>query len=244
MGLGSDETSGIIRPVLQLVSDVYDFHTHTFLSDGELSPIELIRRAVVNGYKAIAVTDHAGVNDQERILEVLVRECEVATRAMGIRAIPGVELTHVPPDLIDEAARKARSLGARIVIVHGETVKEPVAEGTNKAALSSSHVDVLAHPGLLTAEEAALAKQRGIYLELTARRGHSLTNGHVARIALSAGAPMVVDSDAHAPDDLLTPRLTTTIALGAGLTHDQALATLKASPIALVEKLQKRPSLA
>jgi exodeoxyribonuclease V alpha subunit len=32
---------------------VYDFHTHSILSDGELSPVELIRRAIVNDYKAI-----------------------------------------------------------------------------------------------------------------------------------------------------------------------------------------------
>ena len=37
---------------------MYDFHTHTFLSDGVLSPIELIRRALVRGYKAMAITDH------------------------------------------------------------------------------------------------------------------------------------------------------------------------------------------
>jgi len=227
-------------PVLQIVRDVYDFHTHTFLSDGELSPIELIRRAVVNGYKAIAVTDHAGLNDQQRILQVLVRECDVATREMGILAIPGVELTHVPPHLIDEAARQARSLGARIVIVHGETVKEPVAPGTNRAALSSAYVDVLAHPGMLSEQDAALARQRGIFLELTARRGHSITNGLVARTALLAGAAMVVDSDAHAPDDLLTAELSTTVALGAGLTRDQALGTLQANPMSLVEKLRNR----
>ena len=48
---------------------LYDFHTHTFLSDGVLSPVELIRRAVSNGYTAIAVTDHAGLGDQERVLD-------------------------------------------------------------------------------------------------------------------------------------------------------------------------------
>jgi predicted metal-dependent phosphoesterase TrpH len=44
---------------------MYDFHTHTFLSDGVLSPIELIRRALVRGYKAIGVTDHVGVGNLE-----------------------------------------------------------------------------------------------------------------------------------------------------------------------------------
>ena len=82
---------------------LFDFHTHTFLSDGVLSPIELIRRAVSNGYTSIAVTDHAGINDQERVLDILVKECAEATENMGITAVPGVELTHVPPHRIAEA---------------------------------------------------------------------------------------------------------------------------------------------
>ena len=94
---------------------LFDFHTHTFLSDGVLSPIELMRRAASNGYTAMAVTDHAGINDQERVLDILVKECAEATENMGITAVPGVELTHVPPHRIAEAARRAKANGARIV---------------------------------------------------------------------------------------------------------------------------------
>jgi histidinol phosphatase-like PHP family hydrolase len=217
---------------------LYDFHTHTFLSDGELSPVELIRRARVNGYTAIAVTDHVGLWDQERVLEVLVRECEMASREMGILAIPGVELTHVPRQKIEEAARRAKALGAGIVVVHGETVVEPVEEGTNRAALECSEVDVLAHPGLLTEEDARLAAQRGIFLELSARKGHSLTNGHVARLALSVGARLVVNSDAHAPEDLLTPLRAGQVAQGAGLAAPETAATLLTNPHALLGRLR------
>ena len=216
---------------------LYDFHTHTFLSDGALSPMELIRRAVARGYTAIAVTDHVGIEDQGRVLDVLVRECEVATREMGILAIPGVELTHVPPHLIDKAARKAKGLGAQIVIVHGETIKEPVASGTNRAALECLEVDVLAHPGLLSEDEGALAAQREICLELSARSGHSLTNGLVARLAEITGASLVVDSDAHAPDDLLTEQLARSVARGAGVAHHALDQVLLANPQALIRRL-------
>ena len=143
---------------------LFDFHTHTFLSDGVLSPIELMRRAASNGYTAMAVTDHAGINDQERVLEILVKECAEATENMGLTVVPGVELTHVPPHRIGEAARRAKANGARIVLVHGETIKEPVAKGTNRAALESPDVDILVHPGMITEEEADIARQAGIYL--------------------------------------------------------------------------------
>lgn len=152
-------------------------------------------------------------------------------------ALPGVELTHVPAGAIADAAARAKDLGARIVIVHGETPVEPVEPGTNRAAILSPHVDVLAHPGLLTIEDAELAAERPTYLEISARKGHSLTNGHVAALALKAGAPMVVDSDAHAPNDLLTEVFAKTVARGAGITPEQLRAVLQGNPIALLERL-------
>ena len=215
---------------------LFDFHTHTFLSDGVLSPIELMRRAAANGYTAMAVTDHAGINDQERVLEILVKECAEATENMGLTVVPGVELTHVPPHRIGEAARRAKANGARIVLVHGETIKEPVAKGTNRAALESPDVDILVHPGMITEEEADIARQAGIYLELSARAGHSLTNGHVARTAMAVGASLVVDSDGHAPGDLLTEELARQIVIGAGLTEEEFTSILETNPMALLAK--------
>lgn len=216
---------------------VYDFHTHTVLSDGVLSPVELVRRAVVHGYRAMAITDHAALGSVERIVRELTRECELVRRYWGIPVIPGVELTHIPAAAVAECAAQAKEVGARIVIVHGETPVEPVEPGTNRAALSSPHVDVLAHPGLLTLEEAELAAERRVYLEISARRGHSLANGHVVQMALRAGAPLIVDSDAHGPDDLLTETFARTVARGAGVAPEQLAAVLTGNPRALLEKL-------
>ena len=53
---------------------MYDFHTHTFLSDGVLTPIELIRRAHVIGYRVMAITDHVGPGNVEFILKTLKKE--------------------------------------------------------------------------------------------------------------------------------------------------------------------------
>jgi histidinol phosphatase-like PHP family hydrolase len=216
---------------------VYDFHTHTFLSDGVLSPMELIRRAVVLGYTAIAVTDHCGLEDQERIIPTLLRECEVATSQWDIVALAGVELTHLPPSKVNEAAQKAKELGAKIVIVHGETTVEPVERGTNEAALDSAYVDVLAHPGLLTEAEAKTAAARGIFLEISGRRGHSLTNGHVAKLGTHNNALLLVNSDAHEPCDLLTQKRVHDIALGAGLEQGQIPKILESNPQALLRRL-------
>lgn len=216
---------------------IYDFHTHTVLSDGELSAVELARRAIVNGYTALAITDHAALGSLERILRELTIECELIQKYWGLIALPGVELTHVPAAAIADAAARAKDLGARIVIVHGETPVEPVEPGTNRAAIMSSNVDVLAHPGLLTIADAELAAERPTYLEISARKGHSLANGHVAALALKAGAPMVVDSDAHAPDDLLTEAFANTVARGAGIAPEQLRSVLQGNPVTLLERL-------
>ncbi len=54
-------------------------------------------------------------------------------------------------------------------------------------------------------------------LEISARRGHSLANGHVARLAERGGAKMVFNTDSHSPTDLVSEREALCIVMGAGL---------------------------
>ncbi len=216
---------------------MYDFHTHTFLSDGVLSPIELIRRALHVGYRVMAITDHVGPGNMEFILKVLIKDCEMASRRWDILALPGVEITHTPREDIDLLAREARAMGAKVVNVHGETVTEPVEPGTNYAAVSSPHVDILAHPGLITPEEARMAARNNIFLEVSGRKGHGFANGRVVRVAQQAGARLVLDSDAHEPGDLLTRDFALKVALGAGLDQEEAISLLDKSPLDLLARV-------
>lgn len=216
---------------------VYDFHTHTSLSDGALSPCELIRRALVNNYRAIALTDHASLGEMGRIIQEIAEVCALARSQWDILAIPGIELTHLPAGVIAQAAQRAKELGAWIVVVHGETVTEPVEKGTNLAALSSPHVDILAHPGLLSLDEAKLATANGIFLEISARKGHSLTNGHIARLAQLTGAKLLLNSDAHDESDLLSPSLAAAIIHGSGLDDTTSSQVLTVNPELLIKRL-------
>jgi histidinol phosphatase-like PHP family hydrolase len=196
-----------------------DLHTHSLFSDGELTPAELARRFEAAGYRALAITDHGDQSTIDLIIPRLVAFCEEVNRLEGIRLIPGIELTHIRPEAIPDLVSRSRKLGARLVVVHGETIVEPVAPNTNRMAIESS-VDVLAHPGLIREEEVLLAKERSVCLELTSRKGHSLTNGHVAKLAHRIGTPMVLNSDAHAPSDIGPVARLHEIVLGAGLTGD------------------------
>jgi len=196
---------------------MYDLHTHSILSDGEMLPIELIRRMAVTGYSTVAITDHVDHSNAESVLSTLALVRESAN-LFGVRLLCGVEITHVPPSQIASLAKTAKAAGADIVVVHGETPVEPVAEGTNHAACICRDVNVLAHPGIISLKEAKAAAKNGIALEITSRGGHNRTNGHVVRIAREAGCQLVVDSDAHAPHDILDERAKILVAKGAGLT--------------------------
>ncbi len=216
---------------------VYDFHTHTSFGDGVLSPIELIRRALINNYHAIALTDHAATGSLNRIIQETAEVCALARKHWNILAIPGIELTYVPVQAIAQTAKRAKELGAWIVVVHGETIIESVEKGTNLAALHSPHVDILAHPGLLTLEEAKLAATNGIFLEISARQGHCLTNGHIASLAQQVGAKLLLNSDAHSEQDLLTTSLADAIIHGTGLDDTACHQALTINPQALIKNL-------
>jgi len=193
-----------------------DLHTHTFFSDGELSPSELVYRAKLKGYEAIALTDHMDQSNMDFIIPRIQKVCEGLSREYGIKVFAGIELTYVPPKLIAEVLREARKLGAKIIVVHGETPSEQLPGGTNHAAILAG-TDILAHPGHITERDVLLAKEKNVLLEITSRKNHSSTNAHVARLAKKTGAGMVLDTDSHRPDDLITDEQALKIIEAAGL---------------------------
>lgn len=213
-----------------------DLHTHSLFSDGVLLPSEMLRRVQVLGYGALAITDHADASNLDELVAQLVRFSREGLAGFDVAFIPGVELTHVPPAQIPRLARRARQLGARLVVVHGETPAEPVSAGTNRAAVECPDVDILAHPGFITEEEAAIAATNGVALELTARGGHNMTNGHVVRVARLVGARLVVNTDTHTPADMIGQERARLVAMGAGLSEAEAHLALTTNAWQIVAK--------
>ncbi|WP_400226411.1 histidinol phosphate phosphatase domain-containing protein [Methanomethylophilus alvi] len=212
-----------------------DLHTHSIFSDGELIPAELVRRAMVLGHDVIAITDHVDMTNVEFVVKSVVKAVDLCEDY--IKVIPGVEITHVPPRKIAEVTKQARRFGAKWVVVHGETVTEPVMPGTNKASVENPDIDILAHPGFITLEEAQTAKDNDVILEITGRMGHNITNGHVYKMAHEVGAKMVIDSDTHAPENLMDEAAALTVALGAGLTKEEADKALHVTPYEATKNL-------
>jgi putative hydrolase len=216
-----------------------ELHSHTLLSDGELIPIELARRAVVKGHQALAITDHASLSNLDRLLTEAKRDVPLA-KEWGLELLVGVEITHVPAKKLDLVVKEAKKRGAQVIVVHGETVSEPVEPGTNRAAVNNPDVDILAHPGFITLEEVETAKKNGVVLEITSRRAHNSTNGHVARLAQQVGARMVVNTDTHGPGDLIDLQTALNVALAAGLSKEEADKAVNQTPQEILKKARSR----
>jgi len=197
-----------------------DLHTHTIFSDGVLTPSELLQRAYKKNYKAIAITDHVDFSNYEFVIDNLLKLKIEIKNVSKITFIVGVELTHVIPEKIPELAKLSKKRGAEIVVVHGETIVEPVPNSTNHFATLSPDVDILAHPGIISEEDVKNAIKNNIFLEITTRKGHSLTNGHVLKTAKKYNAKLLINNDAHSPEDLVDFSLAKKIVIGAGGTEE------------------------
>lgn len=217
----------------------YDFHTHTLLSDGVLTPSEQISWAIKNNYSAIALTDHADYSNIDFIIKNLLNFIKNESKFYkDIDIFAGIEITHVPPNLIDEMAKYAKNIGAKIVVVHGETISEPVPLKTNYYAVRSNYVDILAHPGLISEEDIIQAVKNDIYIEITTRKSHALTNGHVARLAIKNNAKILINSDVHTPDDFCNYEKAFKIGLGSGISEENLIEIMEKNPKLFINKIK------
>ncbi len=216
-----------------------DLHTHSYLSDGAFCPAEHIRRAEYAGYRILGFADHADLSTLPTLVPQLVTAATRENELNKIRVIAGIELTHVRPAHIAEATKLARSLGAQVVLVHGETLAEPVDSGTNRAAIEAG-VDILAHPGLITEELAKLAAARNVMLEISGKAGHSWTNGHVVAMARKTGAQLIFGSDAHDNSQMPSREFAQKLCKGAGLTDDEIKQMFENAERFACHKLQQR----
>ncbi len=186
-----------------------------------LIPAEVTRTAQVQGYLGIAITDHVDSSNIDSVLKSNLKFKDTFNKSSDdFKVIVGVEITHVNPKDIAFLTNYARDNGADIVVVHGESISEPVWPGTNRAAIDAC-VDILAHPGLISYEDVEIATDNNVYLEITTRKSHSYTNAHVANMARKSGAKMVIDNDAHIPSDFIGYEKAYKIMLGAGISDEE-----------------------
>lgn len=215
-----------------------DFHVHSIFSDGALLPCALAYEAAHRKHLAIAITDHVDASNLEEVVFALTKFVKETGKLLPVKVLPGVELSYLPPKLIEKYAIQARDLGAKVVIVHGESPAEPVPQGTNHEAVKlKGLIDILAHPGWISEEDTLLAKVNDVYLELSAKPGHRQGNGHVAKMAKEFKTKLLVNTDTHSEKDFISQNQALQVALDAGLSHEEAVKTVRDNAMELLKRV-------
>jgi hypothetical protein len=152
------------------VSERFDFHTHTTVSDGSLTPTELVRRAKTNGVTGFALTDHDTVDG--------IEEARAEGERCGIEVLGGIELS------VNEAD------GSRAMHVLGLGLDDPAPLRARLEALRRSRSE-------RAARIVGHLQRNGIALELAAVEAHAgggaIGRPHVARALVDLGAVRDVD---------------------------------------------------
>lgn len=222
-----------------------DFHIHvtpfsTGGMHGGLLPTEALRLSRCAGFRAVGLVVRADASSLPLLFPPLLKLLRNCSLYAGVEAFAGVELVHIPPALMPDAVAEARNMGAALVLAHGESTTrnpaEAVETGTNLAAIAAG-VDILAHPGLITPQDAAFAAEKGVYLELSLAPWHCLANAHIVRAA--GDAPLLLNSDARTSTDFFPPDATRALRQAAMLGALANPDTLAAHARRLVQKLMQ-----
>lgn len=163
-----------------------DLHTHTYYSDGHLSPRELVEKAAQHGLVAIAITDHDTIDG--------LAEGEQAGMECGVEVIPGVELSvtvreesvHLLGYFFDPAHVELREHFERFIAHRRERVYRIVERlSASGMALSFEAVQALAKGRVLGRPHVA---------EAMVEAGHVATERDAFQQYLADGKPACVPS--------------------------------------------------
>jgi DNA polymerase (family 10) len=236
-------------PALVELEDVHgDLHMHTTWSDGRASVLEMAEAARERGYAYIAICDHTPSVGAVRGLDAddLRRQAEEIAeaneRVAPMRVLRGVECDirrdgslDLPDDLLDELEWVQLSLhagqradAAEITARVTEAMRHPAVR-----CLSHPKGRIINHrpPNALDLERVIeVALETGVALEINGLPDRLDLAGEHARLAVDAGVPLVVSTDAHSIAGLANMELAVATARRAWATRADVLNTSAAPP--------------
>jgi DNA polymerase (family 10) len=225
---GGDEPGGAGLPTLITRADIRgDLHMHTTWSDGKNTVLEMAEACLARGYRWMAITDHSqsltvarGLTP-ERLQAQAAEIAEAQAALPGIRIFQGCEVDILKDGTLDLPDEALEALDLVLVAVHTHFELDAATQTERVIrALAHPRVHALAHPtGRLLGRrdpypidvEAVLeaARAHNVAVELNANPWRlDLHDRHLFR-ARELGVDVVVDTDAHAIDqlDLMGPGL-------------------------------------
>jgi DNA polymerase (family 10) len=232
-----------------------DLHSHTTLSDGRNSVEEMAAAARERGYAYLAITDHSashGFGDHvttERLWERIeeVRAWNEGKR--GFRLLAGSEVNIGLDGALDYPDDVVEALDWVVASIH-TSFAIPEREMTERvlAAIENPLVDCIGHltgrligrrePYGIDVEAVAEAAARtGTMLEINGNPNRRDLSDRHARLALDAGATIVLNTDAHGIDTLSNMAYAVATARRAWMTAAEVANTRTWTEL---EKLRKR----
>ncbi len=202
-----------------------DLHMHTHETDGACSIREMAEAAMARGLRYIAITDHSknlamtnGMDDRRAIEHVQrIREVDRQLREeVGdrIRVLPGIEVDILADGALDLADETLAQMDMVVASVHSR-FDMPLAEMTARVlrAMENPHMRILGHATgrkLLRRDPYALdveavlrrAAELGVAVEHNASPARADLNDLYLKRAKELGCKIVVDTDAHATEEL------------------------------------------
>jgi len=197
-----------------------DLHMHTTATDGRATLEEMVEAARRRGYEYIAITDHskrvtmARGLDAERIVEHWREIDRLNQKVHGITILKGVELDILEDgtlDLPDEVLAQADWV---IAAVHyGQNQPRDQITRRIVGAIRNPHVTAIAHPtGRLIGKRKPYefeldtifkeAADHGCWMEVDGQPSRLDLDDIGIVAAREHGIPIVIDSDAHAVEEL------------------------------------------
>ena len=210
---------GELPQLVQLDDLISDLHMHTTWSDGRLSVLEMAQIAKESGLQYIAITDHSvslGIANGLSVERLRQQAAEVraANEALGpdFRLLHGIEMEIKADGSLDYPDAVLAELDFVIASLH-TGLSQPREQVTQRLlnALNNPHVDMIGHPtGRLIGERAGADLDMDLILETAVRTNTileinanpqrlDLGDSHVRR-ALTLGAKISINTDAHHPD--------------------------------------------
>jgi DNA polymerase (family 10) len=237
-------------PELITLADIRgDLHMHTSETDGRDTIRQMAEAALARGLAYIAITDHSknlamtnGMDDLRALAHVKrIREidAEMQQEHSGkIRVLPGIEVDILADGSIDLDDSTLAQMDIIVASVHSHFA-QPVEQMTERVlrALENPHVRILGHPTgrkVLSREAYAInidailkrAAELGIAVEHNASPARADLNDLHLRLAKQHGCRIVVNTDAHATEELDQMRFGITQLRRAWLTKQDVLNTL------------------
>jgi DNA polymerase (family X) len=198
-----------------------ELHTHSTWSDGAVSIRDMAKGARERGFTTLAITDHThslgivtGMHPEDVARQRV--EIDAVQREMGdtIRILQGAEVEIRADGSLDYPDDILASLDIVIASLH-VSLRQPREIVTQRMvnAIKNPHVDIIAHPSgrLLPNREGAdldydavlsAASEHSTALEINASPNRLDLDEMYVRRAAEMEIPLVINTDAHAPDQL------------------------------------------